>query len=1727
MDIFFYHKIVAKILSENKKGTAFLISPRFLLTAYHVVTDSKENPITVNFPFLYSNPLETRAFLKDYNKDCDLALLELDKTLDFPYQIKLSKESLYSGLTWKTYGYPVSMLNTGITIGGSISNEHMPIENFPYEFLLTLSTPFEAEKKGFSGSPLIVGDSICGFIRKKENELNSYLGANSFHQCSEFLEKNGIELATTINFKNNENFENIQKLINLSLAMQASINNDINGVVLPRKQYLDSYCEISPNVEIVYLTGIAGIGKSAILRSISEQYNPKNYIFLSASQLADFNTWQEFSTAHGLVISDHQIFFSDLMSSGDLTLFIDGMDRIGSGSNLLKSIFNYLESTNKPWKLVATLRDINFEEINRWLPTKLKEKSFEKIFITEFNDIESNELTTVFPYLKNLLSSQNNTKDIVRRPFFTKILAEQLKYEPNTDVTALESEINIIQLWWDRGGSIDSNNNKIQLQNALMHFSSFTARNKNLIFSQADAAKYASELGVLLSIGVVQEVRSSRFKFAHDLFFEWSFFYELEVKDDSWINDLKETGEPPLLGHVIHLLSEYKAYVDFDSWKYNLIQLQHDSHLRNQWIRIWLVAPFSNYRFMDIKEIYYNQLKANDYELFRKILDIFETEKTQLISDLIEEFMKERGISSTAIAPVQSNLKTFTDIKAWSFLINLIVEKSHEIPTSLSPHIVEIFTVWQTMLFETKNHISSIIIPLIYDWLIELENYHSISWLEKKESKWDLLNEAKTVESSLRSLLMLSSKAYPEYVNNYLDHVLTNNRLIKEYFCQIMQHSKNIAALSAEKLYSISIAALFEELPKERLERWLMEEEECRIEFEKRPKPVTEQDKFEHQLMSGSGIPPDFGSITNGKLSISSSFDHRTNGFYPVSPLKEPFHSLFKHQPDLGIKLVHFLTNHAIKAWLDIVEMEGKIAIPIVLNFPWGEQTFWGDKLHYKWSNGHHAPKPISCGLMAMKSWAFNFIANEANLDDVLQKIIQGSHSFSILAIATAISLEFDHISPISVALISCSHLWMPEFEKKNDRQANLIGLNNPIDKAHRDAVQKLNRLKSSSKNMSDLFFQVWQPNNILFNEELCRNIYNFKDNPPYFYEHEKNDVKLKADNTLLYNRLSELGNRDNYRFNTDPTTPNQGSVEFYNPLSDTDEVRAQDEKASIIINTFSLHIWVIETIEKNKLHHSLTLDQAVLIAKDLDIPKILQEKDANFVDENTLLPTDAFLKRQTLISVLGTAAIVKLYSSDTSHIDWADEFSIKFFDKRESMPLTWKQIDSYSENPLSFFSLILLGDIRLGDISEEKIRLYFELLTYRFDCIYKHNISIIWNFLDLNNHFAWVCLDFMLRLSLFNHDRSLSRNDRQEHHNKFLTNQLQTTLVNYFEDNTFSDLYVPPAPWVESSPESVENDHKVVWTRSSEGWDTEKVAKIILSIPIVEVMNSEQKNDFINFFIRLIEWTIQYSNIPDGYNKNTPQKFYDDHVNELNYEWDYSLSSILFQLINFYSFDEFKSIFLERIGKSKNSELSHKIFNFLTGSIIGAIMDHKDFSASYFPILDWVIDFILKDNVFNKTFNPQGKLSDPDIGSIIKNMFFILDQTCSKSARFANGDWSEINRIIPLAEKLVIHSGWIPTVMFFFLKLCKKSKYFFPAETFISLLSHVFSTNEDLLVIWAGKNIPGSISEILSYYIEKEEIIDDLSKNTLLSILDTLIELGDSNSVPLRNSAFFKGIRK
>ena len=55
----------------------------------------------------------------------------------------------------------------------------------------------------------------------------------------------------------------------------------------------------------------------------------------------------------------------------------------------------------------------------------------------------------------------------------------------------------------------------------------------------------------LKSDGIIQNAHEGiSVRFAHDIFFEWSFFYVLIDSENQWISEIKASGEPPALARA-------------------------------------------------------------------------------------------------------------------------------------------------------------------------------------------------------------------------------------------------------------------------------------------------------------------------------------------------------------------------------------------------------------------------------------------------------------------------------------------------------------------------------------------------------------------------------------------------------------------------------------------------------------------------------------------------------------------------------------------------------------------------------------------------------------------------------------------------------------------------------------------------------------------------------------------------------------------------------------------------------------------------------------------------------------------------------------------------------------------------------------------------------------------------------------------------------------------------
>jgi hypothetical protein len=77
------------------------------------------------------------------------------------------------------------------------------------------------------------------------------------------------------------------------------------------------------------------------------------------------------------------------------------------------------------WRILVSLRDSGVEMVRNWMSDVIEGVAARSITVERLNDDESKILAESKPHLKVLLFGPDPVKEIVRRPFFAKILLRQ------------------------------------------------------------------------------------------------------------------------------------------------------------------------------------------------------------------------------------------------------------------------------------------------------------------------------------------------------------------------------------------------------------------------------------------------------------------------------------------------------------------------------------------------------------------------------------------------------------------------------------------------------------------------------------------------------------------------------------------------------------------------------------------------------------------------------------------------------------------------------------------------------------------------------------------------------------------------------------------------------------------------------------------------------------------------------------------------------------------------------------------------------------------------------------------------------------------------------------------------------------------------------------------------------------------------------------------------------
>lgn len=1234
----------------------------------------------------------------------------------------------------------------------------------------------------------------------------------------------------------------LEKIIELSQSYVNLIADDIGGTRLERSSLLGSLKAKLSTARVVQVRGLPGSGKSVVVRrAVQDALVRGPVLFLKAEQL-EGGSWASFASLQGLSGKSLEQLLVEVGAAGTSILFIDAIDRIEKARQpiILDVIRVIVESPLlENWNIVVSLRDTGIGLLRNWLGEYLNILTVDTLEVDQLSDDEAEMLAKSKPHLRPLLFGSAQVRDIVRRPFFAKVMHQSCVAALNSLTFAPRSEVDLIEDWWRQGGYNETGQNAIERQQGLLDLARVHARQLSQPIRLGDLTSLA-HIDDLRSDGIIQNAREGiSVRFAHDIFFEWAFFYVLADSGNQWLNLIKEYGEPPAIARVVELASQWE-YAQGRDWRAYLTQLE-TCGLRSQWLRAWLVGPLGSACFETSENQFELAVFAGDFRLFRKTLVWFQAEKTtpnamvlagELPTEQRQRFADLLGWPS--------------DFAAWRRLINFILQRISGVPQRLYPEIVEIFDVWQNALAEYHNPTSHALLQQCATWLSAIDSYRGTDAPDETRVGWENVPELENFQKSLVRLLLRSSITETTFAADYLLRVTNSKDIQDELFHEIVLYSPVLAKSLPHLLVELSLAFLQDELPDERAVR---EKQELRREAKWREavlmKPESERT---HQEQLSLSYPVSLRGISDFSYhdweDLSVNKDRRS--FWPPSPLREPFRSLFKSSPEEALRLLRELCRHAMTSWRQLHrysrDRQG-IPLPLELTFPWGTQTFWGGDREYLWCRSTWAPRAIGCGFMALEEWCFVELSRGRCVDELIRQIVEGNECIAILGTAAMLTLHTETLSETTLTLVSSQrlltadeHRWEQDISSST---ANLIGFRSPTDR-HFQAVKAANeRLvrKTSLKWLVPRFLFTSGP----LSDRVRQSILNFRNQLPFQYQGDSNSPEIREALETQALEYSELVEPENYRAVRIEENSPQIKIMHVSPTAAKPENIAKAEQAANFLKYVSLWPWASKIFDEREIQGPYTIGDAIALAKEADSIDL-------FAHSNDIAEADMLPMRRG--AVAATAAIVLNFREGLAEEDlrWARDVLVRAIRLPEKYHRMWFPSSNTPWHHAIFVARGLAAEFREGTATASTVRDLFCLIAHPLEVVSQVAFEEVCQLWPEDPRLAWSAL--ILGFSLC-HVPSRSRGQSLQHSESLHSpSEAQTAveeaLRSYKNGSGWSAIPLPPPAWVKATSgkerrgyqededydEDDEVDPPACWIEPKVWWHSQQAAKILGHVP-------------------------------------------------------------------------------------------------------------------------------------------------------------------------------------------------------------------------------------------------------------------------------------------------------
>ena len=1490
----------------------------------------------------------------------------------------------------------------------------------------------------------------------------------------------------------------------------ADVSEEIADIRVERPILEKSIRDRLTQYRLVSLSGLPGCGKSAMLKRIASVDAANGPILFLKSDRLEGSSWLAFAAALGL---NHPIadILAEIGYAGTPILFIDGIDRVRPDQKgIITDILRAIEANDQlaDWKVLASSRDQGLEAYRAWFPASFYQGTgIGDVSIGGFSDEEAKALATEKRNLKRLLFGPAGVREIARRPFFAAVLAQSF---PDDDATP-QTEVDLISAWWARAGHDAPEEAVPQRQRALLDLAEKGVGNlgKNIAARMLKEPTFSQIAGLKADLLIRDHDGGASYSFTHDIFFEWVFFRLLIELGDDWKRGLINAGQPPLLGRVVGLLAQ-NALGSPGKWSAGYRDLEGQP-LRPQWRREWLTAPPFTPAFAQGQQEFQALLTENDYALLQKLLVWFQAQHAIPSPYVLQNpATAVEGVDRVGMADLFS---WPSDLESWGRFLDWLLPLAPNLPKRLLPNVIEVFSVWQNMLANTKNPRSAAIIKVCGNWLIELEGVEYSEDLPFKNGRWNALGREawSSFATALRMIIMRSARSYPDPALALFERAATNELMRREAYSDLMGFTWTMADVSPEAVVAVAKAELMKELPRDRYDREKREHRE-RAERLKRIRAIPENERTEGQKRTLQHMYLPIGRASYDHENIGINQHH--NYYYPPSALHEPLASLFAKTPEAALSLVRALANHATKGWLQVQLLNCKrmgTPIAVSVEFSWGKQEFWGDRHVYSWFMGDFAPQPLECAFLSLSYWAFKQIEAGRRTDEVIRSVVEGNECYSVLGLALVLALETYDVSEATFPIVTCQRLWNHDTARvvqEPTRNLDLLGVGflSRLTGAKAQAKEFLDSRKSRKREVRELAMQFALSKDDGLRERFKEALARFPEHLPYAIEEDR--FNPAATDFLKENaeRWAGLGDIKNYRKHATGADEVLISYEPPNPLTPAQEKRFVENATSL--QEYSVIAWATRSLEVNKLDNAVSLEDAIAFARTRDNATILVER--NHAAQHSA---------QTTISAVA-AVVIRFGPEAGSDYDWA-------WDVMERVAVMTEPKDTFPSSkipwhPANHLVAVLVHDRRSEAPRKFSVRRLFELTAHPLDDVAKFAFSGL--FMDSDEHVRWVAAQLAMDLSLSYWFEINAEGDRDEKIDRNTRKHSLAHALERLDQTTASPLTDVPPAWVKAKrrPRFDRSGAKGEWEDADPSFNAQFAAKLFPLLPVESLCQSAVYKPMLEITLRqLVAWTAE--RLMPSWEKR--RRASDRSTTEL-IEWNSTLGDLLARAAPFFETEFVRQEFLAPFLTDDEEGLA-VLSQFADMTITRQVLDAPTIPANTFDLLNDCVERVVRDKVFDPNSYRAGEVYGWDLPKLITALLFVAVEVEAPGAvRFANGEWFQIGIVMPMVTKLVTGTGWSSYVMEKFLALCERADIAYPLDAFAAQANAILGSIANAKGSWAGTVLPARTAATVQRLADANFPLRTDQARELLKVLDALIELGDRRSVALEQAEVFRGVQ-